>query len=303
MLALLLNIVVLLIGVGGAIVSSLTLSNTVWRTRAVIMFAVMGLIGLILTIVGYEKTPDVSNIANLVFDLAIAFRIFAQNNPWTWPILLLVWGIIFLISRFSTRKKVDVTPRVRAWLDVLAAIEQFANPELVSQWKRLRDDVDKLPEWKRKIDTNTRTLDSISKALDQDDMSPARARALYSMQKSIADERRYAIDRLDNAGEEARQKENEVLADIVTQLKRGALVGRGFRQRLDEVADYTEIIPFDHWQLLDFQLCDPKKQIVEGGGKRYLGLQIGWNENPPPPDQIVVDRSRPPYMDPPVPRP
>jgi hypothetical protein len=45
---------------------------------------------------------------------------------------------------------------------------------------------------------------------------------------------------------------------------------------------YTaETIPLDHWQLLHFETYDQKRQTVEGGGKKYVGLQIGRNENSP----------------------
>jgi len=56
-------------------------------------------------------------------------------------------------------------------------------------------------------------------------------------------------------------------------------VGKGFRHRLNRVADAAEIVPLDHWQLLNFETYDQKRQAVEGGGKKYVGLQIGRNEN------------------------
>jgi hypothetical protein len=98
---------------------------------------------------------------------------------------------------------------------------------------------------------------------------------------SLAAQHHQAIDSLNKAGEESWKKETEVLADIVTQLKRGTLVGKGFRHRLNRVADIAVMIPLDHWQLLGFQTYDQQRQTVEGGGKKYVGLQIGRNENPP----------------------
>jgi predicted membrane channel-forming protein YqfA (hemolysin III family) len=79
MLSLILNILVLLIGAGGAIVSSLTLSNPVWRKRTVIFFALMGVIGLILTVIAYENTPDVPHISDVISDVRTASFIFAKG--------------------------------------------------------------------------------------------------------------------------------------------------------------------------------------------------------------------------------
>jgi hypothetical protein len=96
---------------------------------------------------------------------------------------------------------------------------------------------------------------------------------------SLRSQHREAIDRLNKAGEESWKKENEVLADIIAQLKRGVLVVKGFRFRNNRIADTAEIIPLDQWQLLNFETYDQKRQTVEGGGKKYFGLQIGRNEN------------------------
>jgi hypothetical protein len=48
---------------------------------------------------------------------------------------------------------------------------------------------------------------------------------------------------------------------------------------MNRVADAAVIIPLDQWQLLNFETYDQKRQTVEGGGKKYVGLQIGRNEN------------------------
>jgi hypothetical protein len=184
-----------------------------------------------------------------------------------------------LICKFSNRERTDRTPRVRKWIEPVDAIKAFANAKLISEWKRARDQGPRLAS----------EIDSLKKMLDEKrqekifrvDDDPVLILAHSAEVGSLAAQHRQAIDSLNKAGEESWKRETEVLAAIIAQLKRGTLVGKGFRHRLNRVADTAEIIPLDQWQLLNFETYDQKRQTVEGGGKKYVGLQIGQNDNPP----------------------
>ena len=57
-MGLILNLVLLVIGAGGAIVSALALENHRHRAVAVVSFGALGVAGFILTVLTYEQTPD-----------------------------------------------------------------------------------------------------------------------------------------------------------------------------------------------------------------------------------------------------
>jgi hypothetical protein len=284
MSALFLNILLLLLSVGGAIVSSLTLSNATWRPRAIKIFGLIGLVSLVLTIFAYSNF-GLADISNVAADAAAAFMMFTRNHSWFWPALCFLIGLVIgahfgvFITNFSSRKKFDSTPRVSRWLDAADAIPQFADATLTSELKRLRA---QLPRLNSEIDSSKRMYDEkkLETPVGSDDV-PRQLLARSAAIGSLAAQHRQAIENANRVGEEAWRKEIEVLADIIAQLKRGTLVGKGFRHRLNRVADTAGMIPIDHWQLLHFETYDQKRQTVEGGGKKYVGLQLGRNENSP----------------------
>ena len=205
------------------------------------------------------------------------------ESPWLWSLGLFLAGLtigMWLDTFVRRRASTPRVPHVGGWLDASDAIPKFADAKLTSEWKRARD---RGPRLASEIDSLKKMLDEKKqeKVFRSDD-DPVQILAHNAAVGYLAGQHRQAIDNLNKAGEEAWKKENEVLADIIAQLKRGTLVGKGFRHRLNRVADTAETIPLDHWQLLNFDTYDQKRQTVEGGGKKYVGLQIGRNENPPP---------------------
>ena len=73
--------------------------------------------------------------------------------------------------------------------------------------------------------------------------------------------------------------ELKVLDEIISELKAGRLIARGFRVQDSKVAEEQLPIPASHWQLLHFEISDEKRRSASGGGKAYTGLEIGMNEN------------------------
>ena len=203
------------------------------------------------------------------------------ESPWLWRLGLFLAGLTIgmWLDTFVRRRATSTqVPRVGRWLDASDAIQQFADAKLMSEWTRLRG---QLPQLKSQVDLVKKLLD---KKKQEGPIVGNTAAVLGRGAEfgSLAAQHLQAIDTLNKTAEEAWRKENEVLADIISQLKRGMLVGKGFRHRQNRVADSAAIIPLDQWQLLNFETYDQKRQTVEGGGKKYVGLQIGRNENRQP---------------------
>jgi hypothetical protein len=202
------------------------------------------------------------------------------KSPWSWGSGLLLAGLtigLWLDTFVKRAARVTPIPRASKWLDASDAIEAFADPNLKSELKHLQE---KVPQLKSSIDS-LQTLIAEKKATDYPGTPALDTLAASASMGSLMAQHRKAIDDLNALAEPAWQKENEILNNVISQLKQGQLVGKGFRHHLNRVADAASLIPLDQWQLLTFDTYDQKRQTVSGGGKKYVGLQIGRNENPP----------------------
>src|ERR1700731_224295 len=104
-MALLLQILLLAIGVGGAIVTAITLSDPTWRFRCVIAFGGMGVLGLALTVVTYEQTPGVPHLDD-AWNWLQNFAASIQRLPGFWVIVALTGGIFIGTLLPSIRNKI-----------------------------------------------------------------------------------------------------------------------------------------------------------------------------------------------------
>jgi hypothetical protein len=183
---------------------------------------------------------------------------------------------VWLDTFMRRRERKTSSPLVSVWLDPLSAIKEFADPELQLECSNLRS---KIPILHTEIDTLKKLYDEKSKKPD------GRSSEDYLQQSaeigSLAHQDVDAQNRLTQLSENIWKKEQQILDDIIGQLKRGRLVGKAFRVEINKTSESQQIIPFDHWVLLKFETCDERRQTVEGGGKKYTGLQIGLNQNPP----------------------
>jgi hypothetical protein len=276
MLALILNIVLLVIGAGGAIVSSLTLSNPRARRWAVICFGLMGVVGFVLTIITYENTPDVPHLGDALSDVKQAISSFGEGHLWIWTFLCLavglaagVYGVRFLPKR---EHKDKTAPVVRDWLDPLVAIEKYADPKLRAERDSGRGTAETL---KALIDSLNQQFNAETQKLP---FGPAPNHD-SDLVAELGKKHRIAREQLNQLGEQVWFIEREIVNRIVGQLKGGDLAAKGFRQTKDSVADSSDIIPKDQWQLLKFDTYDTHMQTARGGNWKYIGVQIGHNEN------------------------
>jgi hypothetical protein len=276
MLTLVLNILILLIGVGGAIVSSLTLSNARARFWFVVGFSLMGALGLVLTIITYESTPDVPHLGDALGDLGQAISSFSHRYLWVWTVLCVAVGLVVgaLGTRFLPKHvgKDKTEPVVRNWLDPIVAIERHADPVLRAQLNSLRQKAESL---KTQIDSLNQQFDAEVKKLPFGP-SPNHDSELVA---ELGRKHSAAATLLNELGEQVWSIEREITRRVLERLKNGDLAAKGFRQTKDSVADASEIIPKDQWQLLRFDTYDIHMQTARGGNWKYIGLQIGRNEN------------------------
>src|SRR3984957_15495685 len=170
------------------------------------------------------------------------------------------------LSKLRNRERADFTPRVRKWMEPVEAIQAFVDAPLLLEWKRARD---QSPRLAAEIDSLKKMIDERQSAgFSNAGIGGLEILAASASTGSLMAQRQEAIDGLNKAGVESWKKETEILAEIINQLKRGTLVGKGFRHKLNRVGEAAEIIPRDQWQLLNFQTYDQRRQAVEGGGKK-----------------------------------
>jgi hypothetical protein len=276
MLTLILNIVLLVIGAGGSIVSLLALNNPRARRWFIIGFGLMGALGLVLTIITYENTPEVPHIGEALADLKQFISSFGHTHLWIWTFLCLVVGLAtgaYIVRFLPKREYKDKTaPSVKEWLDPLAAVETYADPQLRAQ----RDsDRKKSESLKVQIDLlNQKFNDEVQ----QLPFGPAPNHD-SELVAELGKKHSAACEELKKLGEQVWFIEREITNRVIGRLKSGDLVAKGFRQTKDAVADSAEIIPKDQWQLLKFDSYDSHMQTVRGGNWKYIGVQIGLHEN------------------------
>jgi hypothetical protein len=129
MALLLLQILLLAIGAGGAVVTAITLSNPAWRFRCVVGFGAMGVLGLVLTIVTYEETAGVPHLGD-AWKWLVSLAMSLQRLPGFWLIVMFGGGVAIgawiprILKKIkSPRRRANVT----AWFSPLEAIEKFTD--------------------------------------------------------------------------------------------------------------------------------------------------------------------------------
>jgi hypothetical protein len=201
---------------------------------------------------------------------------YVQNLPGFWIAIAALSGLaIGMYLDAFMRRHAAKQPSVKEWLDPLAAIEAFADGVLLNN----RDNARHAQSLAGiQYDSEKRKLDGLIKpppfgssggmvVPESEEVEIARAR--------LAELR----TRLTASGEPILKIENAILDDMISRLKRESLVARAFRVKNDKVDEELTDIPASHWILLKFNTYDTARQTVEGGGKYYKGLQIGWNES------------------------
>jgi hypothetical protein len=252
MALLILQILLLAIGVGGAIVTAITLSNPAWRFRCVVGFGTMGVLGLVLTIVTYEETAGVPHLGD-AWRWLVSLAVSLQRLPGFWLIVMFGGGVAIGAWIPRIHKKIT-TPRrranVTAWFSPLEAIEKFTDPELLSKYNRAREREENL---KKKVE------------------------ALKDASRSELDE---AVSQFNDATFVAERRHQEVIEGIIRQLVYGKLIAKGFKQLADGTIEGHEthitywIIKNPNKVPLNFET-----RIADGYAGTFHNVSIGKNES------------------------
>jgi len=230
------------------------------------------------------------------FFIGIAKEHHIYELPYKWPGAAMSWlsaisGLswlrevaIFLagltigmwFDAFARRRgappKGQPAPVVSNWLDPLVAIERYADPELRTQRDSLREVAERL---KTQIDLLKQQWDAEVQKLP---FGPAPNHD-SDLVAELGQKHRSACDQLHQLGEQVWVMEREITNRIIGQLKNGELAAKGFLHTKDTVSESSDTIPKDQWQLLKFDTYDTHMQTARGGNWKYIGLQIGRNEN------------------------
>jgi hypothetical protein len=198
--------------------------------------------------------------------------------PWLREVAIFLAGLTIgmwfdtFARRRAARPKGEFAPLVTNWLDPIVAIERYADPELRAQRDSRQENAETL---KAQIDSLNQQFNAevqklpFGPAPNHDSDLVAELRQKHSV----------ACEQLKQLGEQVWFLEREITNHVIGQLKSGDLAAKGFRQEKDSLAESSDIIPKDQWQLLKFDTYDTHMQTARGGNWKYIGLQIGRNEN------------------------
>ena len=218
------------------------------------------------------------DLAGSQIGIAVKWLDWVISQPWFWPAFSALASFVAgtYLDAF-VRRYAGAQPAVKKWLEPLDAVEAFTDGELRSARDNARERQEQL---KLEYDTQRQNLARLIKPapfgssggiIVPEQTSPE----LEVIRARLSDIR----TALTTSGEPILKAEKAILDDIISQLKSERLIARAFRVKYSKVAESQMQIPAEHWLLLEFSNYDPTRQSVEGGGKVYKGLQIGWNKN------------------------
>jgi hypothetical protein len=255
---LILNLILLLIGAGGAIVSALALENPVYRIRAVIFFGIMGIVGFCLTLVTYG-VPHFADAMAYVQPPLIAFWdafIWTIWRPSVGMLVALVVGLVLgptsviFYSKFKSR----------TWYSSYD-IFKLADPALMRSADVAENEIQELAERILALGEERRNF-----GLQPDGSINIDRDALEILQAAT---RRASAQ--NSAAHDLREKARRMaLGDIYNKLTEGKLVARGFKDPLGLNPKEKEI-ESSYWKFLKFT-GDYKE--AEGKGIKFTGIEV-----------------------------
>jgi hypothetical protein len=253
-----LNLVLLFIGAGGAIVSAFTLPNSRAKWVCVSAFGVAGLAGFALSIITYEQTT-IWAVAGAIWGawqtIWASIIAFAQRR---WVQLLIVLAIGVALGVIGPR---EYQKRTRFWHDKQDIEIHFANPLLVNAREEAKEKIRKL---------NMAFLDLTVEEQNLHRGGPG-AMMEESPERISIRMRRVALhDALKQAQEDLSSAFQGVLVDLQNKLQKGKLISKGFSY--DAGINSGEIdIPASYWRFLEFS---PDYINASGRGVSYTAIVV-----------------------------
>lgn len=267
-MTLLLQIILLVLGVGGTIVSAFALSNP-WRFRLVVGFAVVGAIGLILTIATYEATPGVVHLSDLwrwLWVMLLDYAVAIQRLPGFWIVMAFVGGVA--VHHWLPLLKAKLVsqpagPQVKEWLSPKQAIEQFVSPELISKQRTAEKKASELRETIRLMEAELQGT------------KDAKREIIRSQINGLVEE----CNNLDYLSSHRRK---DVFDNFYDQLISGFLVGKGRKVNSGNPQEKETYIKPHYWKIgfADDTILDLETGRFYNVIYTYQNVSIGKNEAP-----------------------
>jgi hypothetical protein len=246
-------------------VSALALENPIHRTRAIVLFGILGVVGFILTVLTYEQTSGVPHITDLVD--WIRPRIITAWEILTWAMwrpsvgMLATFVVGLILGPFSIW--LYLRSKRRNWHSSYD-IFKLADPELMKDAEVAEEKVQKLSEGIRELQIERERLNlgipfgSGPISEEPEYKAKLREAARDASAKNLA---------LHELREKARRN---ALGDIYEKLKEEKLIAKGFKDPLGLHPKENEI-PAAYWKFLKFS-GDYKE--AEGKGIKYTAIEI-----------------------------
>jgi drug/metabolite transporter superfamily protein YnfA len=277
-MALALQIVLLVIGAGGAIVSALALHNPKSRTWCVIGFASLGLIGLLLTIVTYESTSGVPHFMDFVGVIAIPLSDIwqylldlAQVRAFQIGLAFVLGFALFPLTIWIYRNfKNDAYLRKQQWF-TCNAIGHLGDKRLMTAAQTASD---RLSELEREYESVQAEIQSFGSAAAFRSMAGVTAPTDTDARYAAAVEKLRTITReMDAQRRTGNSAFRAALDDLYDRLRNEELVAKGCLAPID--ASVTEqIIPAWQWRFLKFT---GDYTEASGEGIAYKAIAVARN--------------------------
>ena len=258
-----LQIILLLIGVGGALVTAWTLANSRAKWMTVATFGLAGVAGLVLTILTYNQVTITSAANTMAGSTEAAWayvRTLVQNRSFQITIALFIGIVIGMLGPRLYRKAIQ--PKWYASYDIF----KLADQRLLKEAIIAEGEVQKLAAKIIALSDEREKLGLIPSAVPH---ATNKALALIHDNIREAYARNAALHEL---REKSRARARD---DLYAKLRDGRLVARGFAAPMEK--NSKEItIPSAHWRLIQFS---GDYTEASSNSVRYVGLEVarrGW---------------------------
>ena len=256
---LILEIVLLLLGAGGAVVTGFTLPNSRAKWLTVSGFTLLGLVGFVLIILNYWQSHGGSTEAVFAVLGNVTFSIL--QNPTFQIAAAFSAGVIvtLIVIRNPFRTKIVV----RKWLTPREAVQEFVDPQILLECQRANERLSELRQAALAAEAEYQREHSFDSLIDP----------------GVGQKKNNAIRARNDAEFVALRQRAAVMENLRSQLGSGQLVAKGYEVKKGVLSDQENYILPVFWRIVisGRNLLNLEKENVEGPYQSYQAISIGKN--------------------------